>query len=219
MKEYYTDDYCTIYNADCVDVVEYLPNGSLLLTDPPYGLGDLSGTISKKRNKNAYIDYNDTLENIEIKIVPTIKKYIEICGGRAIITPGYNALFYYPKPSAIGVFYQPAACGMNKWGRADSQPILYYGRDPRIGKTIDFCSFQLTEKGSCAAHPCSKPIKAWSKLLTRGSLEGETVIDPFMGSGTTLLAAKNLGRKCIGIEIEEKYCEIAANRLRQEKLL
>ena len=64
-------------------------------------------------------------------------------------------------------------------------------------------------------HPTVKPLKLMSYLITLGSRSGDTVIDPFGGSGTTALAAKMLGRKCIGIEIEEKYCEIAANRCRQ----
>ncbi len=64
-------------------------------------------------------------------------------------------------------------------------------------------------------HPTVKPLKLMTYLITLGSREGDVILDPFVGSGTTMLASKLLGRKCIGIEIEEKYCEIAANRCRQ----
>ena len=67
-------------------------------------------------------------------------------------------------------------------------------------------------------HPCPKPVEWMLWLVKWVSLEDETILDPFMGSGTTLVAAKQLGRRAIGIEIEERYCEIAANRLRQEVL-
>lgn len=67
-------------------------------------------------------------------------------------------------------------------------------------------------------HPCPKPLQLWRWLMSKFSKEGELALDPFMGSGTTLRAAKDVGRRAIGIELEERYCEIAANRLRQEVL-
>lgn len=69
------------------------------------------------------------------------------------------------------------------------------------------------------AHPTVKPAGILRKYIQIGSLIGDTVLDPFMGVGTTLRAAKDLNRKAIGIEIEEKYCETAAKRLSQEVLL
>jgi DNA modification methylase len=71
------------------------------------------------------------------------------------------------------------------------------------------------EKSVDYGHPCSKPIGVWKKILDRCTL-GNNILDPFMGSGTTLVAAKDMGKKAIGIELSERYCEIAAERLSQE---
>jgi DNA modification methylase len=95
------------------------------------------------------------------------------------------------------------------------------GNDPYLanglGRRPDI--FIHTETTENWDHPCAKPIGFWKKLLLRGSVrESDIVLDPFMGSGTTLRAAKDLGRRAIGIEIEEKYCEIAAKRLSQKVL-
>jgi DNA modification methylase len=70
-------------------------------------------------------------------------------------------------------------------------------------------------KDTFTGHPSQKPIALIEELVKRYSKENDVIFDPFMGSGTTLRASKELGRWCIGIEIEEKYCEIAAKRLSQ----
>jgi len=74
------------------------------------------------------------------------------------------------------------------------------------------------EREPCIFHPSQKPLQVISRLITAFTDEGDLVLDPFMGSGTTLVAARNLGRRAIGIEIEERYCEIAVQRLAQQVL-
>jgi len=76
----------------------------------------------------------------------------------------------------------------------------------------DWNNIEMTMKNN---HPTVKPLKLMSYLITLGSRQGDVVLDPFSGSGTTLLASRLLNRKCIGVEIEEKYCKIARERLRQ----
>jgi DNA modification methylase len=119
---------------------------------------------------------------------------------------------------SFGAFYQPAAIGLQSFGNLDAQPIFYYGTagGGRMGKP---CSYVLTEQPEQNGHPCPKPLKAWRKLLANVSEPSQTILDPFMGSGTTLRAAKDLGRRAIGIEINEEYCEIAVKRLAQGVLL
>lgn len=219
MKPYYQDDAVTIYHGDCREILTQLPKVDLVLTDPQYGVGGGSGTIGKRRsNHHAYAFGMDSPEMVKEIMVPAFNLALSMSRS-AILTPGPIMLCEYPNPDSFGCFYQPATMGMQHWGRTDSQPIFYYGKDPRSGKTIQPCSFVLTEIPEKNGHPCPKPIKAWSALLAKGSLEGEFVLDPFMGSGTTLRAAKDLGRKAIGIELEEKYCEIAAKRMAQEVLI
>jgi site-specific DNA-methyltransferase (adenine-specific) len=98
---------------------------------------------------------------------------------------------------------------------------LAYGRDPYLAASLGSRPDTLNkyEKSEINGHPVPKPLGVWKWLMTRGSVNtGETILDPFMGSGTTLRAAKDLGRKAIGIELEERYCEIAARRCAQEVL-
>jgi len=204
MKPYYEEAGITIYHGDCREILPHVPKVDLVLTDPPYG-------INKSSVKGDYIsDFNDDSEYIKTVCVPIIKQCIERFNA-VILTPGIKHLFLYPPPDSFGVMYYPNSPAFQAWGTADINPLLYYGKMRKKG----WCSFMTTEVSKKYGHPCSKPIKAWSKIVGRFSDFGETILDPFMGSGTTLVAAKQLGRKAIGIEIEEKYCEIAVQRLAQ----
>ena len=116
------------------------------------------------------------------------------------------------------VVCQPAAATHGPWGLTIFQPVLYYGKDFRAGKSALPTGRQVTEMAEKNGHPCPKPIGAWRWLAAKVAQQGETLVDPFMGSGTTLRAAKDLGLRAVGIEIEERYCEIAAKRLVQEVL-
>lgn len=217
MKPYYHDEKSgiTIYHGDCREILPSLGGADLVLTDPPYGINGGRGG-SRDRGKGDYAaSFTDSLDYLISVTVPVIKTCIETYG-RVVVTPGITGLFHYPVPADIGCFFTPASCGHGPWGLNTFNPILYYGKNPNhrgppTGRV-------LTEMPESLNHPCPKPIRAWTWLLNKASILGETVIDPFMGSGTTLVAAKNMGRKAIGIEIEEKYCEIAAKRLSQEVL-
>jgi site-specific DNA-methyltransferase (adenine-specific) len=216
MKPYYQDDWATIYHGDCREILPTLDKVDALVTDPPWGLGELSGTTSKARARNSYASHDDTEEFVVDVVVPSVVVALGLCKGRGLVASGCRCMWLYPRPRAVGGFYQPAAVGMSPWGFAGYNPVLFYGKDPRDGKGQSSVMTSLTQRASTTEHPCAKPEKAMLWMANKASVEGETILDPFMGSGTTLRAAKDLNRHSIGIEIEEKYCEIAAKRLQQE---
>ena len=221
MKPYYQEKGITIYHADCREVIHTLDKVDLVLTDPPYGISGGTGGTSKARNRGGYTgrftSQMDTPEFVKTVVVEVIKQLLSNTKA-LIVTPGNKNFSLYPQPDSLGMYYQPQGAGIQRWGWCDCQPIFYYGISPKQGRLVEPCSFKLTKQDDCDYdHPCPKPYQGWKKLLMKGlgDLPGP-VLDPFMGSGTTLRAAKDLGRQAIGIEIEEKYCEIAAKRLGQE---
>ena len=211
MKPYYQHAGITIYHGDCREILPTLPKVDLVLTDPPYGIGGADTA------KNHYASFSDDPKHVTELVRDVIDHFR---GHRLVMTPGQSQMFKYPEPDAIGAFYYPAGTGSCSWGFVGWQPIFYYGKDPYLanGKGRAANSYSSTEQSEQWGHPCIKQIKAWKWLTNRCSMAGEAILDPFMGSGTTLKAAKDLGRQAIGIEIEEKYCEIAAKRLSQEVL-
>lgn len=200
----------TLYLADCRDLVG-VGSGAIPVFDPPYGVGDAAGGAINDTPVQ-YASYADTRE----ELAELARGYIGPLIGsskRAALTPGRGNAYLYPEPADEGAFFQPAAVSMSKWGRGTYQPILFYGRDPRIGKTIQPLHYTITQPAEKNGHPCPKPLLAWTWLVNRAVLPGETVFDPFMGSGTTAAACARLGLTFIGIERDPGYFDIACKRI------
>lgn len=222
MTPYYERDGITIYHADCREILPHVLEVDTVITDPPYGVG-LEAKRAKQRGGGVVVrpgsySFDDTPSYVLEVVIPVVEE----CRNRfrsVALTPGTRCLWMYPPADDLGCFFSAAGTGMGKWGFTCSQPILYYGRDPFLatsqGSRPNSCGQTYPNDANGIDHPCAKPIRQWMWLINRASLWGETILDPFMGAGTTLLAAKDSRRKAIGIEIEERYCEIAAKRLAQ----
>lgn len=225
MKPYYDQDGIRIYHGDCRDALPIACDS--VVTDPPYGVG-LTGKLARTRNtagdgvfRPGHYAFEDSAGYVAAVVVPVINQ----CRSFAkvvVVTPGTRNLWLYPPADDVGCFYSASGTGRGRWGFTCSQPILFYGPDPYLAACMGARPNSLGQTypndANKVGHPCAKPLPMWRWLVARASLQGGTILDPFMGSGTTLVAAKQLGNKAIGIEIEERYCEIAATRLSQGAL-
>ena len=220
MKPYCDHGGITIYHGDCREILPQLEPVDLLLTDPPYGvnIGDHAGSKDCRPGylkKKKYLNYIDSPENFERIIVPVISTALEkAVRGMIFCVP--PSMWKLPPPDVIGGIYLSRSVGRNKWGWSNLVHCLLYGSAPGLEKGARPTAIANNAVADKSEHPTPKPMKwiVWAMKL--GSREREIVLDPFCGSGTTLRAAKDLGRQAIGIEIEEKYCEMSARRLEQE---
>jgi site-specific DNA-methyltransferase (adenine-specific) len=220
VKPYYSHAGIEIYHGDCRDVLPLLDlTGAVLLTDPVYGIAGGRGGDARDYGKGAYQSsgWQDDEEYVREVCAPVVESLLPRVL-RGAVTPGVRCMGFYPRPADVGCFWTPAAATHGPWGFTNFQPILFYGKDFRAGKGALPAGKQVTERTQVKGHPCPKPFRAWLWLANKVAQPGELLIDPFVGSGTTLEAAKQLGCRAIGIELEERYCEIAANRLAQDVL-
>ena len=193
-QPYYQDDAVTIYNADCRDVLPTLDKVDLLLTDPPYG---------KRLNYGGETDDSTDWFKENTRWLVSLEVPL-------IFTCPSSKIYDIPKPDWIAVWHKPLSFGF--WSTPmlpHWEAICIYNQPLKITRSDVFVSNPEKPNG----HPAPKPLSLLREILS--VFPAEIVVDPFMGSGTTLRAAKDLGRKAIGIEIEERYCEIAADRMSQ----
>jgi DNA modification methylase len=207
---YYADDLVTLYHGDSRELLPFI-EADVLVTDPPYGVA-FSGKVTKHTtNTVGYTTGDDAAVGPEV-----VRQALERVERAAVFT-GNRLLHAYPKPDDVGCVFCPSGAGSGPWGFTLFNPILFYGKRPGTPRPTSIQSFDRAP-ADASWHPCPKPTRWMTWLVSLASVEGETVLDPFAGSGSTLVAAKSLNRRAIGIELEERYCAGIAGRLRQDVL-
>ena len=217
MRPYFEDDAVTIYHGDYREILPTLPPVDLVLTDPPYGIGlntdnsrfsgGTAGNIAKRGNGIGSANGASVIGDDH----PFDPAFLLMYGTQQIIW-GWN---HYPDK------LPPGTCLV--WLKRYDEAFGSFLSDAETawmskGHGVH-CKRDLTNNAIAneRVHPTQKPVGLMKWCIEKAGSVG-TILDPFMGSGTTLRAAKDLGRKAIGIEIEERYCEIAAQRMAQSVL-
>jgi DNA modification methylase len=192
---------CELYLGDCLEILPELGKADAVVTDPPYGvtLGETKNGQERDKNRAPYIGFSDTPEYVLNVAVPAIKIALSKAQ-RGIILPGTRNCFLYPPPDDMGVWFNPTGTSIGKWGFILSSPIFYYGKNPKnirqSGGNSVWGKFERAT-GLEKLHPCPRSLKFTTWAVNKASLEGETVLDPFMGSGTTGVACVNIKRRFV----------------------
>lgn len=210
MKPYYEEDGVTIYHGDCREIMEQGVSANVIITDPvwpncpagkitgherPYELfNEFCGLIGEGVIRLA-VELRNDCDPRFLAPVPSRLRFLQVMWCRYAM-PGYLGRVLGGNET-VYVFGKPVASVEGRRVVPSISPVAQPGDRPPNG------------------HPMSRALVHQAFIVNWCSDHYETILDPFCGSGTTLVAAKNAGREAIGIEIEERYCEIAANRLRQ----
>lgn len=213
MKPYYEEDGIVIYHGDCREILPTLPKVDLVLTDPPYGIGEARGKNRSRGTKNAPAkDFGvsawDDAPPADwlLGLIRELSRYQIIFGGNYFTLPPSSCWLVWDKDNT-GDF---ADCELAWTNLQKAVRRLKWRWNGFLQQDMANKEFR--------DHPTQKPLPVIRWALSQAPDDCLTVLDPFMGSGTTLVAAKSMGRRCIGIEREEKYCAVAVDRLRQESL-
>jgi site-specific DNA-methyltransferase (adenine-specific) len=214
-----------IYCGDCLELMKQIPDKSidLVLTDPPYGISQKSGGF---RGKELNFGSWDKLSEKELQDI--ILQIIRVSKGSIFVFCSAEQLSYIIKEFSNNdllirqlIWYKPSAFSMNadKMYMWSTENIVWAKQrkalfNPRLKRNLFICNTE-----SERYHPTQKPLDLIKEFILDSTKEDMVVLDPFMGSGTTAVACKQLKRNFIGIEISQKYCDIANQRLRQNILI
>lgn len=224
-KPYYEQDGITIYHGDNRELLRGLPKADLLLTDPPYGLGAARrnfGGQGVKRHMTGIVagkaipkrDYGDS----DWDDIPADVKVLQLAMEQTRYHIIFGGNYFDLGPSRCYLVWDKLR---GETDYADAE-LAWTNLDRAVRvirwKWNGFLQQNSGKDKEQRFHPTQKPLSVMVWSLNQAPDDCQSVLDPWAGSGTTLVAAKALGRTAIGIEIEEKYCEVAAKRLSQQVL-
>ena len=217
MNIYYQDEHITLYHGDCLEITDWL-QADILVTDPPYGMGHTArGTYDPATGKTHKPQGRERVNNDHT--TEARDSALEAWGDKPALVFGTwrqprpaetrHRLIWWkqgqpPGPAKASFMLQDEEIYILGRGWIETSPPMR-----TVIATNEHRSLEVTKIG----HPTPKPVGLMEQLIERAP-DG-VIADPFAGSGATLVAARNLDRKAIGVELEEKYCEIIANRLNQ----
>ncbi len=232
MKPYYQDEWVTIYHGDCREILPTLSKVDLVVTSPPYE--NIMGAGYKMQSKDIlffklYSEFLDSflgecyrVLNDNGQLFLNVKSDVH---NKRLITPHWieftEAFQRFSFKSYIIWKYAGSFDSTDKRLHLDYEIIYHLSNGENIrlnsdGSNDPFTSvWYIPHNIKDRLHPTQMPEEVAKKIIGIASNVGDLILDPFLGSGTTAYCAKKLNRKCIGIEIEEKYCEIAAKRCSQ----
>lgn len=210
MSVYYQDEHVTLYHGDCREITAWLDT-DVLLTDPPYGIDYQSGSRRDTLAASILGDKDTTARD----------DVLAAWGERPALVFG---TWRIPRPEGTRarlIWDTKGALGMGDlsipWKPSDQEIyVLGSGFSGHRDTNVLTCAPVQSMARNGRLHPHEKPVPLLERLLAK--CPPGVVADPFAGSGSTLRAAKNLGRKAIGVDLDERYCEVIAKRLDQYAL-
>jgi site-specific DNA-methyltransferase (adenine-specific) len=207
----------TLIHGDCLDVMRTLPDGAvdMVFADPPYNVGLKYATYADKLSKDEYLEW----------CAEWFQECRRISRSCVVVTPGMvsvpmwlaeiertHFLIAWTKQNNCSRNYIGKTSGFQTW-----EPILVFGKAKRC-VLRDSVDVPISRQKDTGNHPCPKPFKLLKWIVENFVDEGDTILDPFMGSGTTGVACVKTGRNFIGVEIDEGYYKIAERRIAEAQM-
>tara|TARA_R110000737_G_scaffold349414_1_gene385553 strand:- start:77 stop:796 length:720 start_codon:yes stop_codon:yes gene_type:complete len=226
VEYYYVDDYAAVIHGDCIEAMKMIPDGSvnLIATSPPYNLKNSTGNGMKSTSPggtwaNPYVSWQRDCLHEMMRIIPDDGAIFYNHKWRVqngLLQDRQDIVQGFPVRQVI-IWKRPGGINFNTGYFVPTYEVIYLIAKPEFKLAPKASShgdvWEFTQESN-NRHPAPFPLDLIKRIIS--STTAKTVLDPFMGSGTTLEAAKSLNRHCIGIELSEEYCEIAVQRLQQE---